>query len=255
MSNLSIIGISLIRLLIFVKDKSLTTRIYLILNEKTSKIFIYVSFFGYLIGLDQFFVNEINENIFVLSEIDYEKFPNDNTFMNEVSHLFYYRRNFNIKYTGGTSYLFFASYMINFVVNDIMLYVIMLAIDLALLFHMKKSIDVKITNTKKLNDKASTGNKLENKKIKLTAIILLNSLILFALKISHFILSLYVFMEKLHLDENSQNICFLYSQVCTNYKEFAEFLYFVSNAYSIFLFYNLNVNFKKNIKDIVHIWK
>ncbi|CAF0890401.1 unnamed protein product [Brachionus calyciflorus] len=249
MTNLSIIGISLLRLITLIKDKSIMANIGKFLKQKFSRILLILGLFGFLVSLDQFFINDINENLFIVSAIDYEKFPNENTFMNEISHFFNRRVNSNIKYTGAVSYVFFIIYMLNFIVNDILLYVIMLVVDLALIFYLKESIDLK----KKLAFGKFGLNKIGKRKIKITAVILMNSLILFSLRLVHFVFSVYVFKEKLYSNKNGENVCFLYSLICTNYKEFGEFLYFVSNVYSIVLFYNLNINFKRRIQKILHI--
>lgn len=213
-------------------------------------VFLILSF---IFSVDKFFSSVINTNYFIGKEEYYVEFPNKNTFQNKMLRL-RSLLNIDIKYYGIKSYIFFALFILNFLVNDLFLIILIVVTDIAMLFFLKKQIDTKKSIIKRLfkqkNEKVNNKTGFNHKHITLTIVV--NLFIVFLLKLVHLCFSIQFMVVKLtYIDK--KNYCVFNSRICTNYLEFGELIYSISNIYTIILFYNLNRNFKDEFKRIFFI--
>ena len=248
-SNVSLIGISWLRLIILIKDKSWVKPLVKFQKEKKFKILIaFLLGISVVISMDKLFVVRINENFFVMDERDYEEFPNKNTFMIMPLRDLGQHSISEIHYHGKTAIFFYVLFVFNFIFNDFLLYAILLLIDVFMLYYFNSYIREKNKLTQKLKTNEEKNLKEAESKINIT--VLVNLFFVLFLKIGHFGVSFYIFMSKILRNTDTNNICFLFSRVCSNYLEFSEQFFILSNALSIFLFINLSKSFKESFYNI-----
>ena len=248
--NVSFIGISWLRLMILIKDNPWVIKTHKFQNEKKFKILL-ASFLviSVLISLDKFFVVRVNEQHFVMDEKDYEEFPNKNTFMILPLRDLGDHSLSQVHYFGDKATIFFTLFVFNFILTDLLLYLIIFLVDLYILYLFNSKIKYK----KKLVSKLKVNEKdgLKNAEFKVNLVVVLNLLFVFVLKLAHFGVSVYIFMKKILPNNDTDNVCFYYSRVCSNYLEFSEQFFILSNAYSFILNFNLNKDFKASFYSIL----
>lgn len=248
-SNASILAISWLRLTLLIKKNHFLNRINLFKTEKSSRILVAcILLIGVLISVDKLFVVRVNQRFFDMDEKDYEEFPNKNTFMIRVYREVGDHSINSIFYRGNVALIFYSLFLVNFFLNDFVMYCLLFVIDTSILYYLNKSVKRKKTLAKKLKKK-------EEKEIKETELMVnwtvgVNLFLFFLLKMGHFTVSFYVFIKKLFSNMGYENVCFHFSRVCSNYLEFSEILFVLSSAYSIVLFRNLNRKFKDSFDRI-----
>ncbi|RMZ93115.1 hypothetical protein BpHYR1_048177 [Brachionus plicatilis] len=250
LSNMSIILISWIRLSSLVSDN------FFILNgnEKNKKrlkwfisVFLFISL---MLSVEKVFVAQINTNYFVGDEKEYVEFPNKNTFQHMLLR-FRTIINIEIKYYGLVSYVFFVLFILNFLVNDVFLTLTMIGTDIAMLYFLRGKIKLKKLIGKKMVKGKKKDVKLhpEIKDKRIIKTIVLNLFILFLLKFLHLCISIHFLIVKLSYFDK-ENYCVFNSRICSNYLEFAEVFYSISNIYTVILYYNLNKKYEEAFKKM-----
>lgn len=252
-SNISIISISWLRLCLLISDKPWLKMITKFQKKKKAK-FLFATLFtiSLFLSIDKLFVVRVNENFFVLDDKDYEEFPNKNTFMLQTYRDLGYHSIENIYFFGTNAIIFYALFVSSFILNDILLYLILFLIDLTILYYLRIKINFKKKLAKQLK---MDRNKLNDTQLIIDWTVGVNLMIVFILRFIHFSVSLYIFIKKLFSNINDSNICFYYSRVCSNYMEFSEQFYNLSNAYTIILFRNLNKDFKESLNLVLKFKK
>ena len=251
-SNVSLIGISWLRLIILIKDKSWVKPLVKFQKEKKFKILIaFLLGISVVISMDKLFVVRINENFFVMDERDYEEFPNKNSFISVLYRDVSKSRENGVIFSGTISYIFYFLYFVNFILNDLLVYLIMLLIDVIMLYFLKQNIQSKKNLKKSFKIDREKRAQLNEVESKISSTVIVNLILIFALKLLDFSVSFYIFLKKLLSNKQDQlNICFYYSRICSNILDFTELFYLFSNAYIIVLFYKLNKNFRLSFKSI-----
>lgn len=248
-SNITIILLSWIRLSRLIESQPIVKKIAKLKQKKIFKFtFGFFLTISILLCVDKLFTVRINENFFVLDYKNYEEFPNKNTFI-----LFLYREvgkhSYKILFYDKQALFFYIIFILNFFINDFLIYFFILLIDFNFLFFINEKFKFKILLAKMLNTKKE--KELKNTKQKIARTVCLNLLITFMLKFSYFGVSLYIFIIKIRSNLGTDNIFFNFSQTCSSYLEFSELFYILSIAYSIILFKNLNRNFKESLDCMI----
>lgn len=248
-SNITIIGISWLRLNgLATNDNSIKFKRKIEENKKSKILIILFLILSIILSIDKLFTVRINDKYFLIDYQNYEEFPNRNTFMLNIirdvgSHSYE-----QILYSYNQAIFFYITFVLSFIVNDFLLYLILFLIDLYIVIVVREKLKFKVKLAKKLDTKEEKN--LENTEKKINYTICWNLLIVFVLKFCHFGVSLYIFMKRISSNRGKHNICFNFSQVCSNYLEFSELFYILSNSYSIILFKNLNQTFKDSLNSI-----
>ncbi|CAF1026422.1 unnamed protein product [Brachionus calyciflorus] len=210
-SNASIICLSWLRLSCLSKDKNWVKKLTKFQNTKIFKILIsFLLGISVFVSLDKLFVVRVNEQFFIMEENDYEEFPNKNTFMFTAFRDIGDHSVSGVHYFGKKSVIFYVLFVANFILNDFILYSLLLFIDLYILYLFNQNIKRKNKLAMKLktNGKQST----KNTESKVNSTVVLNLIIVFFLKFGHFGVSFYIFMNKLRNNNDYQNVCFNFSR-------------------------------------------
>ena len=252
-SNVSLIGISWLRLAFLIKDKTWVKRIEKFLKKKSSKIcLVSLLIMSVLISIDKLFLVRVNERYFIMDEEYYEEFPDKNNFISVL-----YRdvgngkneQSKNVLFSGTVTYIFYLMYFLNFILNDFLIYLLMFSIDIIMLFYLRRQIKSK--KKLRLNFNLNNDGNLENAEARISYTVITNLIIVFLLKSLHLAVSIYLLIIKTFSNKRDKlNICFYYSRFCSNLLEFTELFYLLSNAYTIILYCNLNKNFKLSFEKI-----
>ncbi|CAF1115632.1 unnamed protein product [Brachionus calyciflorus] len=225
-SSLTLIFISIARL-------NLLSNIKYFKNTKINLLLILISLgFSILVNLDKLFVIIVNENEFVSDFSFSNEFPDRNKF------IIFIRFGRKIQYNGSDTIIFYFLYLFNFIINDIVLYIILTCFDFKIYKSLSKQIRLKKLITTKLTE-------FENLNFKVKTIIFFNTSILFVFRTLHLAIYSYLFYIRLKSNFNNENLCFRYGRMCSNLQEAGEIFNLLSNCYNIFLFFSLNQKFKK----------
>ncbi|RNA27263.1 hypothetical protein BpHYR1_036906 [Brachionus plicatilis] len=246
-SNISLIVLSLIRL------ESLMNRTKIIEKIEIKKFIFFLVFVGIFLSIDKLVSVRINEDYFVQSEKYYQEFPNSNTFQLSFQRVDYFAVRF--KYNGSITLIFYIFFMTNFIINDFLLLVFTIAIDSVLLNVLRKNIKQKSTISNLMGDrKIQNKYSTEKRETKITTLIILNIFILILAKLFHLGISVFYLIKKFHW-KKKENICASNSRICSNFQDFGEMIYNFSNMYTLYLFLNLNNNFKTMFLNSLKIFK
>lgn len=245
-SNICITCISINRLENLISQKKLLQ------NINFKKLVFILFLFGIFLSFDKLVSISINFDYFVLEEKDYREFPNSNTFQ------FLFQRNavnsIKFKFNGTIALIFYIFFMINFLINDILLVLITIFIDIALLYVLNKNIKKKTLLLANIAGSEVEKNirSSEKRQTKITILVIVNLLIIILAKLFHLSVSIYYVAEKFHF-KKQKNVCATNSRICSNFQQFSEMIYNFSNMYSFYLFLNLNKNFNKMFFNLFQI--
>ena len=152
---------------------------------------------------------------------------------------------------------------INFVINDIIFYLIFSLVDILLIIGFKKATEKKkIAYKDKLNDtkiqKILTDMEHAGKKI--MRVIIINTCILLVIKVLDLFMAVSKFKiwkEDLHhVNQRRQLNSFCHTvKICSVYEELVKIVYMLHYSFSIICFYFLNKNFKLNLSKIFSFHK
>ncbi|CAF1069689.1 unnamed protein product, partial [Brachionus calyciflorus] len=158
-SNVLIIGISWLRLSLLIKDEFWVKKCIKFQRQKKAKILAkFLFLISILISIDKLFIVRVNENLLVIDENYYEEFPNKNSFISVLYRDINSKQgNKNVLFTGKISYIFYLLNFVNFILNDVFIYLLMLIIDIIMVYYLKKQIKAK----KDLRKKCKTDNKFK----------------------------------------------------------------------------------------------
>ncbi|CAF0793983.1 unnamed protein product [Brachionus calyciflorus] len=200
-SSLTLIAISIARL------NPLSNKKFFINSKTNHYLFLFILAFSILTNLDKLFVIRVNENEFVLDFDFGNEFPDRNTFINSMSIVKLDRK---IEYNGSDSIIFYVLFLLNFIINDIVLYLILTCFDFKIYKSFSNQIRLKKLMTTKLSEFENLNYKvlnLSNNKIKEVA-------------------------DKLLWDaKNIQEIYFDYNEIVTLPANFLKDLYSLSVIY------------------------
>ena len=238
MSNISLIILSITRLYLLLK-KNLN---FLFKHLKTA--FFITFFFSCMISIDKFFTSKINFNYLALEDSEYEEFPIKNSFQ------FWVFRERIVTYFGTKAFIFYVFFIVNFLLNDVLLIIILGIIDFLIIYFFRKNTNAKnkaLRNMELLNKFTN----LEENQVRITSVILINIFILLTLKMIHFVFSTKILYEKLKSILN-ESLCIYQGRICTIYQEIGEVFYSISNIYTIVLFYYLNKKYRQLMLKIIN---
>lgn len=146
------------------------------------------------------------------------------------------------------SNLFHVIFFINMFFNNILLLMLLNFIDLISLQRMRSEMKIKMSFMKKmLMGNSGKLKKAESVEIKLTSIIIINTLVLALLRCVELVILIMILAEKSNYGKKS--VCFRLTKVCNNYQDLAESFYLISCSYSIVLYFYLNRNFRNILKS------
>ncbi|CAF0732849.1 unnamed protein product [Brachionus calyciflorus] len=238
-SNLSLILISMKRL------KFVDSFIWLKKVRLVKCILIVTILFSILINLEKLQLIVVNKNVYFLDSEMTNEFPERNKVLSFLIQKLFKG---NDLYTYKEGIILYVLNVIHFSINDVVLFIIVTAFDLKLIQIIRKQVLQRI--------KLKTVNtNFENLKYRVSYAILINSSFEFLLKILHFCINAWLFITRIKRSMNTQNICYIYPKMCTNFQETSEFLNLLSSSTNIFLFYNLNKNFRSIIKKKIFLVK
>lgn len=147
--------------------------------------------------------------------------------------------------------VYFAIFIINSFLNDILLFVFLTVCDLLLLNKFKACLEAK-RNFNKAHGSELNKPKLkdaDNIQIKVTLTILFNSIIMLLFRTLEFGTSMYVLSER--LNESSQ--CKYLNKICTNYAQLGNLFYLMSCSYTIVIYYYLNKTFRTILDSLLNL--
>ncbi|CAF0997878.1 unnamed protein product [Brachionus calyciflorus] len=152
-SSLTLISISIARL-------NLLSNIKYFKNPKINlKLILTTLGFSIFVNLDKLFVIIVNENEFILDFDFGDEFPDRNTFINSMMIIRFGRK---IQYSGSLTIIFYFLYLINFIINDIVLNLILTCFDVKIYkslgnqIRLKKLMTTKLSKFENLNFKVNT---------------------------------------------------------------------------------------------------
>lgn len=215
------------------KKKLINLIIFLVLITLASNIYI-------------IFTNKINENLFSLDEYTYTEFPIKNIFLNAF--LFKHHDEFvPVENSQANKSIFLTLFNVNFILNDLGLFLIMTGLDLVLIIKLRSILRDKsnLMQNFNLNQLKLKIKRIECIKMRTTSLLVLNSFILFCIRSLHFSASLLVFIQH---EVGVSTQCFKnMNKICSNILDASEVLFLFSCSYSIVIYYNMD----KNIKSII----
>lgn len=128
-SNLTSFGISLVRL-----NELDNKRSYLKFSKRTKVIFaILFTIFSMCLNIHIIFSNKISYQVLGFDEYSYSEFPVENIFNNNLENFDFVSDNENLR-----SY-FIGMFEANFIINDVIFLILISALDIAIIFKLKKS--------------------------------------------------------------------------------------------------------------------
>lgn len=234
-SAISLIAMSIIRLNLL-KNKFKRNRLML-------KIIFFILFFlSFVINVDKLIILRINISLDLLDWNEDHEFPDRNTFLlNFIQDRALSREIF---YENSQSLIFYILFFMNFLLNDVLFFILLSFFEIFVLKVFIFKMKVKKMMAVKFKFSKSKITRIELLQMRITIIILGNTIILFFLRALHLYINASIFLIKLEPNHLKKNICFIYSKLCTNYQEASEILNIFSNSYNFFIFYFMNKNFR-----------
>lgn len=229
-SEITFITISLIRLN-FLKNKLKKYR------KKYNIIFVIFMLFTTILNVDKFFILKINHSSInaIDSNEDFE-FPSRNTFLYSLI------KERKIYFEHLNSLIFYFIFVINFVLNDVIYFILLSFFDLYVLRFILLKLKKKKKVALKLKLSNSKISEIDSIQSRITLSIFGNTASLFFLRAIHLYINTTIFFIKLR--PNTKNACFKHNKLCTNYLEASEILIIFSNSINFFTFYFINKNFR-----------
>ncbi|CAF0980838.1 unnamed protein product [Brachionus calyciflorus] len=242
LSNFLCVGISLSRYGSLI-NRTLFRNIF-----QNKKILVPLIIVVFVLHLDKIFTSRIvYDNLLAHIIDDYIESPFRNTFINAFEKDKYdaiQRSPFSIRQNNP---IYLALFCLNFLINDFLLFVILLITDLFLLAKFKYNLKVKrmiiMKNNLHNQDKI---HKNEKTNFRVTVIILVNLNILLILRSLELVMNFTVFITKI-----SSKLCDFINKFCTNYYETGNFFYLITCSYTTVAYYYLNNSFNNKLKCFV----
>lgn len=215
------------------------------LSPSSRKIKVTLAILGFLFlvlfNLNRILSSTVNRFYLSIDYYDYVEFPLKNTFssVNKVDlensilpSSLLYKKN-------GT---FFILFLINFFLNDIVLFLLLFVCDLFLLIKFKKDLSVK----RRFYNKENSSNdyrikKVENVHMRITLTVCFNSFVLILFRFLELGTSVFVFTQRLNGD-----LCRYINKICSNLIQLGDLFYLISCSYSTIIFYYLNIHFRQS---------
>ncbi|CAF0908417.1 unnamed protein product [Brachionus calyciflorus] len=240
LSSLSSVSISVNRfILLDNNDKSFFYKIFVKKGHRVTQIFC-VFLLGYFMCyfLQIYFTNWVNRSTLVLDElVSYADFPDTSLFV--VSYI-YDRMGVKKKY----SVFVFSLFVINYVINDLIIFLILCSIEGLILLRARNLLRSKI---KMMGSSTTSKLKLEKTIDKTTKVILINILFTIMFKAIDFAISTYLVSKRMHNRFSDQNLCYMYNSICSVLTEVNELAFLMSISFNFLIYYNINSNFRKLI--------
>ncbi|CAF0794362.1 unnamed protein product [Brachionus calyciflorus] len=246
LSNLSSMSISIFRfILLDNNEKSFFFSIFVKrgrLLVLILAIFSIVYFLLYFMVV--FFTTSINREIFILDDLyHYIDFPDTGLFV-----LSYLSKRTSI--TKDYSTYIFGLFVINYVLNDLIIFLILCLVEILVLVRAKACLRNKI---KMIGCSTRSKLKLQKSVDKTTKIILGNILFTIVFRAIDFAISTYLVDKRIGSQFERKNLCFSHSRICHILTEINEFTFLFSISFNFFIYYHLNLNFRQVIKNRIKI--
>ena len=143
-------------------------------------------------------------------------------------------------------YLFsYAIFILDFILNDVILYIFIVAIDVLLVFQMKPIFQKRLQFLKSSNKNKVKVIEKSEQNIKIG--LYLNLFVLLILRLLEFGILVYVFVGILIFSS-----CTILSKICTNLLEFSKLFYLLSCSHSTIIYCFLSESFRI---ELIGIWK
>lgn len=264
LSNLAYFFISLNRYILLCKDGKLAGRLLNTQLSTKSKLAIIL---GVLIVTGGLHVNELiiyapvaQSNIFKFTSTNYPQlFVTFPMFISESFRYEYYSSSGPADQAGEFSVAYEALAIINFVLDDLLLFVSFTVLDILLIVAFRKLIEQKKDSLNRVgvdpNKLQEQINEIEQTEEKMLKVIATNTVVYFLIKVFDVFMKISKFkIWKSNLVDapylSSLNEFCYTVKICDTYEELVKVLYLICYSFSFVVFYHFNKNFRSQFRSI-----
>ncbi|CAF1135628.1 unnamed protein product [Brachionus calyciflorus] len=241
LSSISSVGISLIRYLLLSEGyNSILANLFKKIQK--FKSFFYILLIGYLIsyGIQVLISLNLNENSLILDEMDeYREFPKKNAFV-----VFYSSGRLIIDIKEKFSNIIFGILVFNYVINDLIFFVILCSIEIIILIKARNSLKSKLI----MSTMSISRKKIEKSSAKITRVICINLSVSILFRFIDFSISSYLVDKRRVNHYINFNICYAHDKICSTLKELSDVSFLASISYTSVIYFKLNKQFRDIIK-------